>query len=74
MTLQGIYDAKHWRDRAAEMRVLSADMKDLEARTLMLKLARPPSALPGRCSPHWFLSACLTANSFCEQKSWLSKA
>jgi len=39
MTLQGIYDAKHWRDRAAEMRVLSADMKDFEARTLMLKLA-----------------------------------
>jgi hypothetical protein len=39
MTLQGIYDAKHWRDRAAEMRVLSDEMKDFEARTLMLKLA-----------------------------------
>jgi hypothetical protein len=24
---------------------------------------RPPSASPERCSPHWFLSACLTANS-----------
>jgi hypothetical protein len=35
MTLQGIYDAKHWRDRAAEMRVLSDEMKDFEARTLM---------------------------------------
>ena len=39
MTLQGIYDAKHWRDRAAAMRVLSDEMKDFEARTLMLKLA-----------------------------------
>jgi hypothetical protein len=39
MALQGIYDAKHWRDRAAEMRVLSSEMKDFEARTSMLKLA-----------------------------------
>jgi hypothetical protein len=39
MALQGIYDVKHWRDRAPEMRVLSAGMKDFEARTLMLKLA-----------------------------------
>jgi hypothetical protein len=39
MTLQAIYDAKHWRDRAAQMRVLSDEMKDFEARTLMLKLA-----------------------------------
>ena len=39
MTLQGLNDAKHWRDRAAEMRVLSADIRDFEARTLMLKLA-----------------------------------
>ena len=39
MTLQGLNDAKHWRDRTAEMRVLSADMRDFEARTLMLKLA-----------------------------------
>ena len=26
VTLQGLNDAKHWRDRAAEMRVLSAEM------------------------------------------------
>jgi hypothetical protein len=39
MAIQGIYDAKHWRDRAAEMRVLSGEIKDFEARTLMLKLA-----------------------------------
>jgi hypothetical protein len=39
MTLQGLNDSKHWRDRAAEMRVLSDEMKDLETRTLMLKLA-----------------------------------
>jgi hypothetical protein len=28
MTLQGMNDAKHWRDRAAEMRVLAGEMKD----------------------------------------------
>jgi hypothetical protein len=28
-----------WRDRAAKMRVLSGKMKDLDARTSMLKLA-----------------------------------
>jgi len=32
-------NAKHWRDRATQMRVLSVEMKDFEARTLMLKLA-----------------------------------
>ena len=48
MTLQGINDAKHWRDRAAEMRVLSADMKDFEARTLMLKLANDYDKLADR--------------------------
>ena len=39
MDLQGIYDAKHWRDRAAQMRVLSDEIKDLEAQRTMLKLA-----------------------------------
>jgi len=39
MTLQGINDAKHWRDRAAEMRVLSDVMKDQESQRMMLKLA-----------------------------------
>ena len=48
MTLQGIYDAKHWRDRGAEMRVLSADMKDFEAQTLMLKLANDYDTLADR--------------------------
>jgi hypothetical protein len=39
MALQGLNDAKHWRDRAAEMRVLSNQMKDFEVIKLMLKLA-----------------------------------
>ena len=51
MTLQGIYDAKHWRDRAAEMRVLGADMKDFEARTLMLKLANDYDKLATHANP-----------------------
>ena len=48
MTVQSISDAKHWRDRAAEMRALSAEMKDFEARTLMLKLANDYDKLADR--------------------------
>jgi hypothetical protein len=48
MALQGINDAKHWRDRAAEMRVLSGEMKDFEAQTLMLKLANDYDKLADR--------------------------
>jgi hypothetical protein len=48
MTLQGLNDVKHWRDRAAEMRVLSGDMKDFEARNLMLKLANDYDKLADR--------------------------
>jgi len=36
MALQGLNDSKHWRDRAAEMPVLSGEMNDFETRTLML--------------------------------------
>jgi len=50
MTLQALNDAKHWRDRAAEMRVLSREMKDFEARTLMLKLANDYDKLADRAS------------------------
>ena len=48
MALQGIYDSRHWRDRAAEMRALSCDMRDFEARTLMLKLANDYDKLADR--------------------------
>jgi hypothetical protein len=48
MTLQGINDAKHWRDRAAEMRVLSDGMKDAEARLLLLDLANDYDKLANR--------------------------
>ena len=48
MALQGLNDARHWRDRAAEMRVLSCDMKDFDARTLMLKLANDYDKLADR--------------------------
>ena len=52
MTLQGLNDVKHWRDRAAEMRVLSCEMKDFEARTLMLKLANDYDKLADRAEDH----------------------
>ena len=48
MTLQGLNDARHWRDRAAEMRVLSADMKDLEAQLMMVNLANDYDKLADR--------------------------
>jgi hypothetical protein len=48
MALQGINDAKHWRDRAAEMRVLSGEMKDAEAQSMMLRLASDYDKLADR--------------------------
>jgi hypothetical protein len=48
MTLQGINDSKHWRDRAAKMRVLSDEIKDLEAQRMMLKLANDYDKLADR--------------------------
>jgi hypothetical protein len=32
-------DARHWRDRAAEMRVLACGMKDPQAQSMMSNLA-----------------------------------
>jgi len=34
-----VNDDKHWRERAAQMRALSATMKDHEVQALMLQLA-----------------------------------
>ena len=48
MTLQGLNDVKHRRDRAAAMRVLSGEMQDFEAQTLMLKLANDYDKLADR--------------------------
>ncbi len=39
MAPRDIYDSKHWRDRAAEMRVLAEGMKDRETRRVMNHLA-----------------------------------
>ena len=48
MALQHVNDAKHWRDRAAEMRLLSDDMKDPKARSMMLRLANDYEKLADR--------------------------
>ncbi len=48
MTRQSTNDAKHWSDRVAEMRALSAEMKDFETRTLMLRLANDYDKLADR--------------------------
>ena len=48
MTLQGLNDAKHWRDRAASMRALSDLIGDREAQRMMLKLANDYDKLADR--------------------------
>ena len=48
MTLQGLNDAKHWCDRAAEMRVLLDEIKDPQAQRIMLKLANDYDKLADR--------------------------
>jgi hypothetical protein len=39
VTLNHVNDSKHWRDRAAEMRVLAREMNDAQTQATMLKLA-----------------------------------
>jgi hypothetical protein len=48
MTLRDIDDVKHWRDRGAEMRVLAMDMRDIEAREIMNRLAHDYDQLADR--------------------------
>jgi hypothetical protein len=43
-----IDDPKHWRSRAAEMRMLADEMSDESARTIMLKLANDYDKLGDR--------------------------
>jgi hypothetical protein len=39
MPTNSINNPKHWYDRAAEMRVLSEAMNDIDTRSIMLRLA-----------------------------------
>ena len=39
MPASHVNDSKHWRDRGAQMRALSEMMKDIDAATIMLRLA-----------------------------------
>ena len=39
MTLNHVDDVEHWRERAAQMRVLATTMKQIEARAIMARLA-----------------------------------
>ena len=50
-TFQHISDSKHWRDWAAQMRVMSDWTKDAETKATMLKLADDYDALAERCGP-----------------------
>ena len=48
MTRQNLNDAAHWRDRAAETRVLSEVMTNPETKSTMLKLANDYDVLADR--------------------------
>jgi hypothetical protein len=48
MPIQGLNDAKHWHDRTASMRVLFDQIKDPEAKEMMLKLANEYDQLADR--------------------------
>jgi len=39
MAISHVNDAKHWRDRAAEMRILSTMMQEIETQSIMVRLA-----------------------------------
>jgi hypothetical protein len=45
-----IYDEKHWRERAAHMRILSLEVKDPEAAAIMTKLADDYDKLADRAA------------------------
>jgi hypothetical protein len=45
-------DPKHWYDRAAAMRALADEVKDIEARAMMLKLADEYDKLAERAETH----------------------
>ena len=50
MILSAMNDAKHWRDRAAEMRALSETMSNVEAVAIMLELADDYDILADRAA------------------------
>ena len=50
MPASHVNDSKHWRDRAAQMRALSEMMKDIDAATIMLRLADDYDMLADRAN------------------------
>jgi len=48
MTLNHVDDAEHWRERAAQMRVLATTMKQIEAQAIMARLAEDYDKLADR--------------------------
>jgi len=50
MALNHVNDVKHWRDRAAEMRVLAEGMKDPQTTQIMSDLANDYEKLADRSS------------------------
>jgi hypothetical protein len=48
MTLSHVDDVEHWRERAAQVRVLATTMKQIEAQAVMVRLAKDYDKLADR--------------------------
>jgi hypothetical protein len=48
MTLSHVDDVEHWRERAAQVRVLATTMKQIEAQAVMVMLAKDYDKLANR--------------------------
>ena len=74
MPASHVNDSKHWRDRAAQMRALSEMMKDIDAATIMLRLADDYDMLADRANARRSGGGRSLATSAGESKSVMARS